>query len=89
MVYLIDYWLILYLSYIGALGLISFVIMARAECSKSFEFFDNLEQEIAPRGDGMLSDNHLSKQWEIRMHELDRREKKLRKEGAGFVTWFQ
>ena len=52
--------------------------MASAECSNSFEFFDNLEQEIAPRGDGMLSDNHLSKQWEIRMHELDRREKELR-----------
>ena len=76
---LIDYWLILYLSYIAALGLISFVIMARAECSNSFEFcLDNLEQEIAPRGDGMLSDNHLSKQWEIRMHELDRREKEVR-----------
>ena len=54
--------------------------MARAECSNLFEFFGNLEQEIAPRGDSMLSDNHLSKQWEItcRMHELDRREKKLR-----------
>ena len=40
---LIDYWLILYLSYIAALGLISFVIMARAKCNNFFEFFDNLE----------------------------------------------
>ena len=77
LVNLIDCWLTLYLSYIGALGLISFVIMSRAECNNSFEFFDNLEQEIAPRGDGMLSDNHLSKQWKIRMHELERREKEL------------
>ena len=52
--------------------------MARAECINLFEFFDNPEQEIAPRGDGMLSDNYLSKQWEIRTHELDRREKELR-----------
>ena len=52
--------------------------LARAECSNSFELFDNLEQKIAPRGDGMLSDNYLSKQWEVRMHELDRCEKVLR-----------
>ena len=75
---LIDCWLILYLSYIGALFLNSLVIMARAKCSNSFEFFDNLEKEIASRGDGMLRDNHLSRQWKIRMHELDRREKELR-----------
>ena len=36
--------------------------MARAERSNSFDSFDNLEQEIASRGEGMLSDSHFSKQ---------------------------
>ena len=48
--------------------------MAGAECNNSFDSFDNLDQEMGSRDDGMLNNSYLSKQWENRMHELDCRE---------------